>query len=230
MDRARRPTADGDRRRGEHDKRRPATGMDRASVASVTRLSSYYRILEEFERDSLATTSSTTLARRAGVTPAQVRKDLSFFGNFGRRGLGYNVSLLRAQIGKILGLGHRWSVALLGAGNLGHALFAYKEFEKQGFYIEHVFDADPSKVGKSWAGVRIRDIGELQSTHAHPIHIAILAVPVSAAQTVVARAITAGIRAILNFTPAQLDVPDGVIVRNVDLAIAMESLSFALVK
>jgi redox-sensing transcriptional repressor len=211
------------------ERRRISAAMDRASVASIARLSSYYRILEEAEREHPETISSKRLAERAGVTSAQVRKDLSFFGNFGRRGLGYNVSLLREEIGKILGLGRRWSVALIGAGNLGHALFAYKEFQKQGFHIEHVFDVDPAKVGQTWGSVRIRDVSELASVNG-PIHIAILAVPVAAAQAVADLAVRAGIRAMLNFTVAQLAVPDAVTIRNVDLAISMESLSYSLVK
>lgn len=204
--------------------------MDRASVASVARLSSYYRILEEADREHMETISSKRLAERGGVTSAQVRKDLSFFGNFGRRGLGYNVSLLHDEIGKILGLGKRWSVVLVGAGNLGHALFAYKEFQRQGFYIERVFDADPAKVGQEWGDVKIQDIADLNPNGTPPIHIAILAVPVAVAQKVAGQVVAAGIHAILNFTPAQLVVPEHVAVRNVDLAIAMESLSYSLMK
>lgn len=211
-------------------KRRTPGAMDRASVASVARLSSYFRILEEAEREHQETISSKRLAERGGVTSAQVRKDLSFFGNFGRRGLGYNVSLLRDEVGKILGLGKRWSVALVGAGNLGHALFAYKEFQKQGFYIEHVFDNDPAKVGQAWGGVKIQDISGLGPARYGSVQIAILAVPVVAAQKVADQVVGAGIQAILNFTPAQLAVPEGVVVRNVDLAIAMESLSYSLMK
>jgi len=212
------------------DKRRTSSTMDRASVASVARLSSYYRVLEEAERERLETISSQRLAERGGVTPAQVRKDLSFFGNFGRRGLGYNVALLHDEIGKILGLGKRWSVALVGAGNLGHALFAYKEFERQGFHIERVFDADPAKVGQAWGDIRIQHIADLNAGGSPAIHIAVLAVPVAVAQQVADQIVAAGIRAILNFAPAQLVVPERVAVRNVDLAIAMESLSYSLMK
>lgn len=212
------------------DKRRTPNGMDRASVASVARLSSYYRVLAEAERERLETISSKRLAERGGVTSAQVRKDLSFFGNFGRRGLGYNVSLLHDEIGKILGLGKRWSVALVGAGNLGHALFAYKEFQRQGFHIERVFDADPAKVGHTWGDIRIQNIAELNAAGSPAIHIAVLAVPVAVAQQVADQVVAAGICAILNFAPAQLVVPERVAVRNVDLAIAMESLSYSLMK
>lgn len=213
------------------ERRKPGLYMDRASALTVTRLSSYYRLLGEFEREKIETISSERLAERAGVTSAQVRKDLSFFGNFGRRGLGYNARQLRAEIGGILGLTQRWCVALIGAGNLGHALFAYKEFQKQGFHIDHVFDVDPEKVGRDWNGVQISHIDELpRVAAASGIHIAIIAVPVQAAQAVVDAVVEAGIRAVLNFAPLKLVIPDGVSLRNVDLSIAMESLSYALVK
>jgi redox-sensing transcriptional repressor len=197
----------------------------------VARLSSYLRILGEFDRSGIETIASKRLAERAGVTPAQVRKDLSFFGNFGRRGLGYNVTQLRDQIGDILGLGRRWRVALIGAGNLGHALFSYREFQKQGFVIETVFDVDPAKVGQSWEGIKIAHISELPKRAIDPgIDIAIVAVPAAVAQAVVDAAVQAGIRALLNFSPGKIVVPDGTVLRDVDLSIAMESLSYALVK
>lgn len=215
---------DGERRRG-------GPVMDRASASTVARLSTYYRILGELERLGTETIPSKRLAERAGVTPAQVRKDLSFFGNFGRRGLGYNVRQLHGEIGAILGLGRRWSVALLGAGNLGQALFAYKEFQKQGFFIDHVFDVDEAKIGQTWDGVHIAHIAELPRAAASSgIHIAIVAVPAEVAQEVADVAIRSGIRALLNFAPAKIASPDGVAVREVDLSIALESLSYALVK
>jgi redox-sensing transcriptional repressor len=215
----------------ESERRKAGMYMDRASASTVTRLSSYYRLLGEFEREKIETISSERLADRGGVTSAQVRKDLSFFGNFGRRGLGYNVRQLRAEIGAILGLTRRWSVALVGAGNLGQALFAYKEFQKQGFFIDHVFDADPAKVGLEWNGVQISHLAELPRVAAdRGIDIAIIAVPVQSAQAVVDVVIQAGVRAILNFAPGKLTIPTGVALRNVDLSIAMESLSYALVK
>ncbi len=211
------------------DSRRPELSMDRASVATITRLSSYYRILAEAERDQLETLSSKMLAEKCGVTSAQVRKDLSVFGNFGRRGLGYNVLQLREQVGHILGLGRRWRVALVGAGNLGHALFAYKGFKKQGFHIEHVFDVDPEKMDEQWGDVRIRPVSELHAAAAgNRIDIVILAVPADAAQQVATLVVDAGVRAILNFTPGQLAVPAAVAVRHVDLSIAIESLSYTL--
>jgi redox-sensing transcriptional repressor len=215
----------------ESDKRKAAPYLDRASSSTVARLSAYFRVLGEFERENVETISSKRLAERCGITSAQVRKDLSVFGNFGRRGLGYNVQDLRGEIGAILGLGRRWRVALIGAGNLGHALFAYREFQRQGFQIEAIFDVDPAKIGQTWDGVRIAPISELPQRAANPgIDIAIIAVPVQAAQQVVDAAIRAGIRGLLNFAPGKIDIPEGVAVRDVDLSIAMESLSYALVK
>ncbi|UCE04288.1 MAG: redox-sensing transcriptional repressor Rex [Candidatus Latescibacterota bacterium] len=205
--------------------------MDRASSSTVTRLSSYYRLLGELQAERVETVSSGRLAERGGITSAQVRKDLSFFGNFGRRGLGYNVAQLRRKIAEILGLTRRWRVALLGAGNLGLALFAYKPFQKQGFCIEAVFDSDPRKVGEKWDGVTIRAIGELPQVAAtQHFDIAILAVPESSAQDVADVAVAAGVRGILNFAPVTLTIPDHVALREVDLSIAMESLSYSLVK
>ena len=213
------------------DKRRPELSMDRASVATITRLSSYYRVLVESERDRQQTISSKVLAERSGVSSAQVRKDLSIFGNFGRRGLGYNALQLREQVGHILGLGRHWRVALVGAGNLGRALFAYKGFRKQGFHVEHVFDVDPAKTDELWGDVRIRPVSELRAAAAgNRIDIVILAVPADAAQQVANMVVDAGVRAILNFTPGQLAVPAAVAVRYVDLSIAIESLSYTLTK
>lgn len=205
--------------------------MDRASASTVTRLSSYYRVLGDLQADGVETVSSDRLAERGGLTSAQVRKDLSCFGNFGRRGLGYNVADLRTKLAEILGLSQRWRVALFGAGNLGLALFAYKAFQKQGFVIEAVFDSDPRKVGLQWDDVPIHDIANLQQQAAlAPFDIAIIAVPEEAAQGVADAAVAAGIRGLLNFAPVKLVIPSGVALRDVDLSMAMESLSYALVK
>jgi len=203
--------------------------MDRASASTVTRLSSYLRLLRELESENLETISSKLLAERTGVTPAQVRKDLSVFGNFGRRGLGYNVHRLRDEIGEILGLNHTWRVGLVGAGNLGQALYSYAGFSRQGFPIEAVFDTDPRKVGMSWNGMQIQHFEEFARVAGRkPFEIVIVAVPGDVAQEVVDKVVAAGTRGILNFASAKLDVPPGVAVREVDLSIAMESLSFAL--
>jgi redox-sensing transcriptional repressor len=210
----------------EYQRRQP---MNRASSSTVARLSSYFRLLGELEAESVETVSSKRMADRGGITSAQVRKDLSRFGNFGRRGLGYNVHRLRDEIGQILGLNRVWRVALVGAGNLGQALFSYEGFAKQGFPIEAVFDAAAHKVGTSWSGMEIRSFENFSKVARKKVFdIVILAVPTEAAQEVVDRVIAAGTNGILNFTAAKLDVPPHVAVREVDLSIAMESLSFAL--
>src|SRR5690625_7949118 len=130
--------------------------MRKVSESTVSRLSLYLRILEEFESSGRATVSSADLARRAGTTSAQVSQDLSSFGTFGKRGLGYGVSELAAELRRILGLGRRWRVALVGAGKIGSALFGYQDFRRQGFYIELVFDSDPAKVGERWGDIVVR--------------------------------------------------------------------------
>ena len=205
--------------------------MTRASASTVARLSGYYRMLGDLHADDVVTVSSDRLAELCGLSSAQVRKDLSCFGNFGRRGLGYNVVALQHKLGDILGLSRRWRVALLGAGNLGLALFAYKAFQRQGFVIAAVFDSDPRKVGQRWGRARIQDIAALPRLAARaPFDIAIVAVPEQAAQRVAEIAVAAGIRGLLNFAPVKLVIPPHVALRDVDLSIAMESLSYALVK
>jgi redox-sensing transcriptional repressor len=208
---------------------RQSLHMDRASSSTVARLSSYLRLLRELQAANVETISSRHLAERTGVTSAQVRKDLSNFGNFGRRGLGYNVQRLRTEVGEILGLTRTWRVGLVGAGNLGHALFSYEGFGRQGFPIEAVFDADPRKVGMAWNGMQIQPFDDFpRQARSNPFEIIIVAVPGDVAQQVVDTVVDAGTRGILNFAPAKLSVPTGVAVREVDLSIAMESLSFAL--
>lgn len=173
--------------------------------------------------------SSEELARHSGTTAAQVRKDLSLFGTFGKRGLGYSVPALVGRLRSILGLENRWPVALVGAGRIGAALFGYESFRSQGFYIEAVFDADPAKVGALWNGVEVLSDAVLETVLAErEIEIAVVAVPAGAAQQVVDRLVSAGIRGILNFAPLRLDVPSSVVVKSVDMTVEMERLSYAL--
>jgi len=158
-----------------------------------------------------------------------VRKDLSYFGNFGTRGLGYSVSELKAQIVQILGLDHKWNMALFGAGSLGHALFFHQGFRDDGFYFKHVFDVDAGKVGQKWHDVVITDQARAEETlRREPVQIAVVATPPDAAADVVELLVRSNIKGILNFAPTQLTVPDGVWLRNVNLAVALESLSFYL--
>lgn len=205
--------------------------MKRISESTIGRLSLYLRLLEGFEASGRATVSSADLARRAGTTSAQVRKDLSSFGSFGKRGLGYGVQELAIELRRILGLGRSWRVALVGAGKIGSALFGYQDFRRQGFFIQLIVDADPLKVGQRWGELEVRSDEELEELlRAESIEIVIVAVPADAAQGVVNRVVRAGIRAILNFAPAQLRVPEAVELKNVNMALEMEGLSYALVR
>jgi redox-sensing transcriptional repressor len=186
-------------------------------------------VLEELEGEGHRTISSQGLAHQSGVTSAQVRKDLSYFGNFGKRGLGYGVSRLRKEIRLILGLNRRWKVALVGAGNIGSALYSYKEFRRQGFHIVGVFDVSPSRVGQRWRGLQIRHIDDLGTEAARlGLEIGVIAVPARAAQSVADRMVAAGMRGILNFAHRRIQVPPDVALRTVNLSIELESLAFEI--
>jgi redox-sensing transcriptional repressor len=198
------------------------------SESTVRRLSLYLRILEEVG-DPLGTVSSEDLAVRANTTAAQVRKDLSLFGSFGKRGLGYSVPELSGRLTEILGLTRGWRVALVGAGRMGAALFDYPGFLTRGFRIVSVFDKDPGMVGRSWGDVAIEDVSGLeQAIRVRGVEILVVAVPAQAAQGVVDRAVRAGVRAILNFAPAQLKVPEEVALKDVNMVMELEALSFTL--
>ena len=203
--------------------------MRKVAESTVRRLSLYLRFLEEFEGQGVATVSSGSLASRGGTTSAQVRKDLSFFGSFGKRGLGYPVPELADRLRQILGLKRRYQVALIGAGKIGSALVQYRGFRQRGFDIVAIFDSDPAKVGKQWNGLTIHDVAALERELArHPIDMAVLVTPAEAAQAVTDRLITLGVKAILNFAPIQLAEPDDVVVKTVYLALELETLSYAL--
>jgi redox-sensing transcriptional repressor len=203
--------------------------MARISESTVRRLSHYYRVLDEVQAEGKRMISSHRLAEREGITSAQVRKDLSYFGSFGRRGLGYNVQHLREEIRAILGLERRWRVALVGAGNIGAALLAYRGFEKQGFDVVAVFDRDATRVGQRLGALVVQDIARLPAAAAAgAFDIGVIATPIQAAQEVADALVAAGVRGILNFAPRKLFVPDVVALRTVDMAMEFESLSFAL--
>ncbi len=203
--------------------------MKKVSESTVGRLSVYLRRLEELQHDGVTTLSSEELAMHCGTSAAQVRKDLSFFGTFGKRGLGYGVPELIVALKSILGLERRWRVALVGAGKIGAALFAYQDFRRQGFYIESVFDSDASKVGQRWNGLVVRHDAELdEALRRDKVDIAIIAVPAEVAQGVVDRVINAGVKAILNFAPTKLRVPQHIALKNVNMAVELEGLSYAL--
>ena len=199
------------------------------SESTVRRLSLYLRFLEEFGERGTLTLSSEELARRGSTTAAQVRKDLSLFGSFGKRGLGYSVPELSATLRGLLGLDRAWRVALVGAGRIGSALFAYHDFRRRGFRIVTVLDSDPSKIGQRWSDIPIQDAQDLDRVlPGENVDIVILAVPVDVAQHVVDRIVAAGVRAVLNFAPTQLHVPSGVALRDVNMSMELEALSFAL--
>ncbi len=199
------------------------------SESTIRRLSVYLRSLEELEEEGRETVSSEELARRGITTAAQVRKDLSHFGSFGKRGLGYTVSELAERLRDILGLDREWRVALVGAGRLGSALFEYEGFARRGFRIVAVVDADPAKVGGRWGDVTIRPDEELEDAVVEEdVEMAILAVPGDVAQEVADRVVDAGVRAILNFAPVHLRLPEEVSLKDVNLVVELEALSFVL--
>ena len=203
--------------------------MPKVAESTIRRLSLYLRFLEEFEARGVTTVSSEELAARGGTTSAQVRKDLSFFGSFGKRGMGYGVPEMVAKLREILGLGRRYRVAVLGAGKFGSALIQHRGFRERGFDISAVFDSDPAKIGRSWNGLAVTAESELETRLARePVDIAIVAVPAEAAQTLVDRLVRLGLKAILNVAPVQLVVPEDVEVKSVNLAMELEGLSFAL--
>jgi redox-sensing transcriptional repressor len=203
--------------------------VKRIADSTVRRLSVYLRFLEDSVNHGVLTISSEELARRGGTTSAQVRKDLSFFGSFGKRGLGYPAVELTAALRDILGLDREWRVLIIGAGKIGTALAQYHGFRQRGFHVVAVYDADPLKVGTEWEEHTVRDIARLESDLAseHP-DIAVLTVPGDEAQRVAERLVAAGVRAILNFAPVQLHLPAHITVRNVNMAMELEGLSYAL--
>jgi redox-sensing transcriptional repressor len=194
--------------------------------ATIARLPEYLRALHNLE-EGADTISSEGLAAAAGVNSAKLRKDLSHLGSYGTRGVGYDVRLLIEQIEQVLGLHESRAVALVGIGNLGHALAGYAGFATRGFHIAALFDADPARVGERVGGMSVRDIAEVEAVvEAERISIGVIATPAHAAQRVADRLVAAGVTSILNFAPCVLVVPDGVDVRKVDLAIELQILSF----
>ncbi len=202
----------------------------KAPTATIARLSRYYRRLTHLEVEGVDTVSSETLGEVEGVTPSQVRKDLSLFGSFGTKGLGYPVSELKGKVASILGLDRKWKVGLIGMGNVGSALVGYKEFHKQGFEIVVTFDNDKRKIGSKRDGLVVKDVEEMEDyLKREKVDIVILAVPADQAQKVAEKVVGCGVRAILNFAPVSLKLPPKVFVRNENMAIELEALSFSLV-
>ena len=203
---------------------------DSVSESTTARLSVYLRALETLAQEGVDTVSSGMLAERCHLNAALIRKDLAYFGEFGVRGVGYYVPDLRRHLKQILGLDRKQKVVIMGAGNLGLALADYSGFAHEGFDIVALFDVAPDKVGtRSKGGVEVRHLADLAIlVSAEQIDIAVVAVPGEAAQQVVATIVQAGIRAILNFAPSAIRVPEGVKIKNVDLSVSLETLSFFL--
>jgi redox-sensing transcriptional repressor len=203
--------------------------MRKIAESTVRRLSLYLRFLEDFGQQGESTVSSETLASRGGTTSAQVRKDLSFFGSFGKRGLGYNVMELTGRLREILGLDRRYRLVVIGAGKIGSALVQFGGFRQRGFDIVGIFDRDPAKIGGRWAALTIQSADRLAAgiRELRP-DVVVIATPAEAAQGVADTAVEAGVRAILNFAPVSLSVPDEVTVKTVNLAMELEALSYAL--
>lgn len=203
--------------------------MKKISDSTINRLSKYYRTLDRLIDQRIDTVSSEEIAEIEGITSAQVRKDLSFFGTFGKRGLGYNTLELKRNIGKILGINRKWNVAVIGIGNIGTALIDYAEFKKQGFIIKLLLDNDKKKIGKSIKGMVIKDSEKAkQYLKEEDIKIAIIAVPANFAQKVANTLTDVGIEAILNFAPLSIKAPPNVIVKNENMSIELEALSYFL--
>jgi redox-sensing transcriptional repressor len=175
------------------------------------------------------TVSSGDLARECGINAAQLRKDLSAFGSFGKRGLGYPVAELVPRLKEILGLTRTWRVALVGAGRIGQALFEFPAFRGRGFHILAIVDADPAKVGTHWGDIEIEADDDLETVIAREsIDLVVLAVPAAVARGLARRSVGAGARGILNFAPIRLDLPDDVPVNHVNMGLELEALAFAL--
>lgn len=196
----------------------------------IGRLPIYLRELNSLQREGEKTnTSSHDLGRRLGISSAQIRKDLSHFGEFGKQGTGYNIAYLVEQLSEILHLTKEWHVAIIGAGYLGHALANYNGFQHRGFRILCVFDSDPAKIGKQMGEFVVQSVDELETTlqQAH-VEVAILAVPINVAQAITDRLVAADVKALLSYVPIQLTVPDGVQVSYSDPVVQMQRMTYYL--
>jgi len=196
--------------------------------STVRRLSHYLRSLEGFEGEG-GTVSSEELAARGQTTAAQVRKDLSHFGSFGKRGLGYQVDELRGRLSKILGVDRTWRVALVGAGRIGLALFEYPAFRSRGYECVAIFDSDADKIGGTWGDLLIHAPDDFETVIRElDVELVILAIPADGAREMAARAVAGGVKGILNFAPIRLNISPSVPVEDVNLVMELEALSFAI--
>jgi len=211
---------------------KPRSAAEQVSDLTAGRLSVYLRCLTTLDAAGVKTISSRSLAERFHLNAAQIRKDLAYFGEFGVRGVGYYVADLKTHLRAILGLEKPVRVGIIGAGNLGRALADYQGFRVEGFHIVALFDTEPNRIGHpSRQGVPVRHVDDFtRMAAAQELDIVVIAVPEPAAQGVVNLAVESGIRAILNFSPGALQVPGGVKLKNVDLTVSLESLSFFLAR
>jgi len=204
--------------------------MKKPSRDTISRMSLYLRALQELSKvQASPTISSLGLSRELNISPDQLRRDLWYFGQFGRRGVGYSIDSLKNKISEILGLNKRWNICICGMGNLGSALLAYKGFKEQNLNISACFDADPKKIYKKKGGIMIYPLEDMKKIiRSSRIEIAIIAAPVNAAQTIVDRLVSCDIKAILNFAPVKLAVPPKVKLRNVALSTELFNLTYFL--
>ena len=195
----------------------------------VARLPVYIQKLNQLVREGREIVSSQEMAEHLGVSSAQIRKDLSFFGGFGKQGTGYNVINLLESLRSILNLNQIWEVVLVGVGHLGQALLSYQGFSRNGFEIVMAFDNDPKIVGKTFAGIKVIDVNEMQN-HICPrgVPIAILTVPAANAQEMADQLIRCGVKAILNYAPVTLKVPEGIRLANIDPVLSLQTITFYL--
>lgn len=204
-------------------------GQDFISKATVDRLPLYFRGLRTLQQEGIDIISSDELGRRIGITPEQIRKDLSSFGEFGKKGVGYYVAELVGNIEEILGLHHHWNLAIIGMGHLGWALAHYQNFKSLGFNLLATFDIAPTKVGKDIDGVKVDALDALERVvKERNIHIGIITVPAQHAQDVANRLVHAGVKGIWNFAPIRIYVPSEVCLINEDLSVGLSSISYYL--
>lgn len=195
----------------------------------ISRLPQYVRILSQMLDDGVSVTNSQQLGARLQVTPAQIRKDLSYFGRFGKQGRGYRVRHLLSELKQILGLDSEWNVAVVGVGRLGNAILNYPGFNPDGFHLVAAFDSNPQRVGEAVGNVAVQPMTAMAETVAQRnITIAIVAVPGDRTQSVIDQLVACGVRAILNYAPINAQVPDGVSVRNIDPVLALQSMTYYL--
>lgn len=195
----------------------------------IDRLPLYLRALSGLKVEGREVISSQELGRRLGVTPAQIRKDLSYFGRFGKQGRGYNVNKLLDELHRILGLDRQWRMALVGVGKLGRAVLGYEGFGRQGFRIVEAFDADPKRIGEKINNLTVRDTGELEEVLSkNPVDVGVVAVPAEIAQDVIDSLVGCGVGAILNYAPIAAHVPPGVYVKRIEPVLALQSMTYYL--